>query len=162
MKNSPPSLSDQLAKIERDHRRLVIADRFLIGLLFVVTLGLGADFVHGFSTVQPPIPPVRPPVAKLRVPLAVVSMPDLPPALFHLEKPPESAQSQVPQVVPEAEWKVNGISFGTVKRAFLQDAEGKKSVWVTEGEQLGAYRVKEIRERSVILEANGKSYEIRM
>jgi hypothetical protein len=47
------------------------------------------------------------------------------------------------------------------KRAFLEE-EGGKGVWVTEGERIGSTRVREIRERSVVMEGKEGEYEIRM
>jgi len=90
---------------------------------------------------------------------------ELPASIFLSPHPIETGASSpaTPQVaVKEVQWRLLGVSFGATKRAYLEDLESKQSVWVTEGEQLGSSKVKEIKERSVVLEAGDKSYEIRM
>ncbi|MBI3332807.1 MAG: hypothetical protein HYZ93_01805, partial [Candidatus Omnitrophica bacterium] len=152
-----------LQAIEHQQRRLILINRTLVGVLPVVALLALVDCARWAAQSRRPIVAIPPSLEGLRRPLAQIPSLELPASLFEPPKRVESGpagDSSQPAVQPQ--WKLMGVSLGGTKRALLKDAEGKQSVWVTEGQQIGACRVKEIRERSVVLETEGGSYEIRL
>ncbi|MBI4314103.1 MAG: hypothetical protein HY594_04725 [Candidatus Omnitrophica bacterium] len=52
-----------------------------------------------------------------------------------------------------AQWVVKGVDIGPPPRAYLADAEGGRSVWVSEGDRAGPYRVKRIESGQVLVES---------
>lgn len=152
--------------MERSRRRVRLGNRLVCWVLPLALLGAGADLVRWQSRVSAPVEPLPPSLEELDQPLPTVGAAGLSAELF--EQPalpvpaaaPKPAQQQAP-VTPEAKWKLRGVVMAGGKRAFLEE-EGGRGVWVTEGEQVGSTRVKEIRERSVVLEGAEGQYEIRM
>ncbi len=153
----------EIKTVEQNQRRILFINRFLVGVLLLMIFVFSGDLVQWWMSLQHSFAPLKPSLIQLRASLEPIPPLALPETLFQVEKPPQQGKvEKTPQVMPEAQWKVVGISMGRTKRAFLQDLEGKKSVWVSEGEQLGPYRVREIRDHSIVLESEGNSYEIRM
>lgn len=74
------------------------------------------------------------------------------------------SKGPVPQLAPsEVQWRLKGIQRGDSPRAYLEDSKTSTGIWVREGEKLDHWTVREIRERSVLLEEEGGSvYELRM
>lgn len=141
-------------------RRLSAVLLFVLPLLAV---GLGWDFLNWVGPIRQPLEPVPPDLAGLREPLEEIPSLSLLETLFSpapavSENKPTSASAAA--LAPP--WKVKGVVMGDAPRAFLEDAEGKQRLWVTQGQQAGAFKVKRIDERSVTLEADGTSYEIRL
>lgn len=142
--------------------RLMKVNRILFWILPILAVMVVGDIIRWGIAVRKPVEPLRPQMKEIRqTPVAIASL-DLPATLFKPAQPQAGTVGSAPVAVKEAQWKLLGVSLAASKRAFLQEADGDKSVWVGEGEQIGASTVKEIREKSVILETEGKSYEIRM
>ena len=151
--------------LERSRHRVQSANRVLCWLLPVALLGAGADLSRWHSRVNAPLQPLAPSLEELVQPLPIVGGAGFAVEFFEQPAKPApvagpKAKEQAP-VVQEAQWKLRGVLVAGGKRAFLED-EGGKGVWVTEGEQIGSTRIREIRERSVILEGKDGEYEIRM
>ncbi|MBI3615871.1 MAG: hypothetical protein HY211_05070 [Candidatus Omnitrophica bacterium] len=164
MSRSVPAATS-LQVLDQNRRRLVLINRLLYGILPLITLAAVADCAGWNVQSGELLAPLPPNLENLHRPLAAVVPLDLPASLFQAVRPLESQKpgqgSREPKI-PEVQWKLLGVSIGATKRAFLTDTDGKQSVWVTEGQQLGASRVKEIRERSVVLETGGGTYEIHL
>lgn len=141
--------------------RLQKANRILFWMLPILAVAVVGDMIRWGIAVSRPLEPLKLQIKEIdETPAAVVSL-ELPGTLFQPAQQTETSGS-APVAVKEAQWKLLGVSLGTDKKAFLKEADGEKSVWVREGEQIGTSAVKEIREKSVILETEGSSYEIRM
>ena len=154
-------------ELEQNHQRTRAANRLLCWVLPVALLGVGADLFQWRSRVEAPPQPLPPSLEDLTQPLPAVGAAGLSAGSFEQGAAPalapaggQPAPSSAP-VAQGAQWKLRGVMLAGGKRAFLEDEAGK-GVWVTEGEQVGSTRVKEIRERAVVMEGAGGEYEIRM
>ena len=152
--------------LENARRKVRSANLLLCWILPVALLGASADLFQWGSRVNAPVQPLLPSLEELTQPLPAVGAAGLAAGLFEQEAAPAPApagtQPKAPAPVAQgAKWKLRGVMMAGGKRAFLED-EGGKGVWVTEGEQIGSTRVKEIRERAVLMEGAEGEYEIRM
>ncbi len=158
-----PPTALAIQALERKRARLVLTNRILCWVLPIAAVGVVADVARWSVQLRKPVEIVQPDLREMERPLANLPILELSPTLF--ESPqiaPASAAGEGPAVaVKGGTWKVKGITLGQTKRAFLEGPEGK-GVWVTEGEKVEDSLVKEIRERSVILEEEGKEYELRL
>lgn len=152
------------------HRReiLHLANRVFLLVLPLLVLAVLGDLARWAVALRNPRETITPSLEEFRKQTPTISTLELPATLFLPTKqgpaPAAATASETsPQVaLHEVEWKLRGVILSGNKRAFLEDPQAKESVWVSEGEKLGAARVEEIRERSVILKIQDKSYEIRM
>lgn len=155
--------STQLHALKQNQQRVIVLNRVLRFFCAAVILVIGLDLVQWSARFSDPVPPVRPSLTQMNQRPALLPELHFSETLFHLERPVPSEQNQgVVKVAPDTQWKITGVSLGATRQALLQDVDGKRSVWVTEGERLDSFQVKEIRVRSVLIEMDGKEYEIRM
>ncbi len=152
-----------MQSLERSTRRVRSANRVLCWVLPVALLGAGVDLFRWHSHVNAPLQPLTPSLEELTRPLPVVGAAGFAAGLFEQQAAPAPAQAakQAAPVAQAAQWKLRGVLMANGKKAFLENESGS-GVWVTEGEQLGSERLREIRERSVIMEGKDGEYEIRM
>lgn len=134
-------------------------NRVLNVLLPLLALVIAIDLVRWGGSLRRPAASLPPALEEWGP--APVALPhfELPASAFRPVQPPKPVV--VSQVEIQARWKLKGSLMGATRRAFLEDEAGK-GFWVAEGESLGSCKVKEISERSVLLEEEGKSYEIRL
>ena len=149
-----------LGNLERRQGQLQRFNRLLLLLLPLLGVGLGWDLFHSVGELRVPVEPVPPNLTQLKEPLVAVPVLDFPETLFSLSKSAAAQEPRASASVPRPEWKLKGISTGAARRAFLEDLEGKEKIWVSEGQQVGAFTVQRINERSVVLEAEGSTYEL--
>jgi len=162
------ALSDRiLEQTEQRRRFLARMNRVLILFLPLVTVALGAEAAHWVSEERAsPRAPLAPDLRRLQE--APVQVPELPfsPEVFPSKaarREPASASAGPTQVaVKEISWKLLGVVMTPVRRAYLEDSENHQTVTVGEGEKVGDILVKRTEERSVLLEREGSSYEIRL
>ncbi len=147
--------------LERSRQRVILANRLLFWALPALALAAAADLSQWSRLSLKPILPLSPSPEHLWGLLPEVPSVELPAGIFRSPVPAKSGEARPSAAVREVAWKLKGVLMGANRRAFLEDSEGK-SYWVTEGEQIGAFQVKEIRDRSVLLEKEGGGYEIRM
>lgn len=150
--------------LERRRRRFVLVNRLLCWVLPIGALGMVGDIARWSGQLRKPAEILQPDLKGLKEPLVNVPSLDLPAHLFEAPQAssPQAAAGAPAVAVKEVSWKLKGVTTGQSRRAFLEDPEGK-GVWVTEGERVGGSLVKEIRERSVVLvEEEGKEYELRL
>ncbi len=141
---------------------LALTNRILMGILPFLALGIALDLSRGTARSGHEGPPMKPVIEDLTQAPAPIPSPGLSAALFQVSMEAVDSAAPLASVVRDVQWKLKGVILGGNKRAFLEDSEGG-SLWVTEGESLGSTtRIKEIRARSVILEKQGKNYEIQM
>lgn len=153
--------------MERARLKVWGLNRVLCWLLPAAALGAGADLYASNARLGLPLQPLAPALEDLAQPLPAVGAAGF--SADRFEQPVESAPAQaavkpkteVQVAAQEAQWKLRGVVMGGNKRAFLEDPAGK-SVWVTEGERVGSARIKEIRERSIVMEGESGDYEIRL
>lgn len=156
-----------LQDLERGRGRARSANRILCWVLPVALLGAGADLLQWSSQVSAPVQPLPPSLEEMSRPLPAVGPAGLAAGRFEQAAAPAPAPAAGAPPKPSApvaqggQWKLRGVMMAGGKRAFLEDEAGK-GVWVTEGEQVGSTRVKEIRERAVLMEGAEGPYEIRM
>lgn len=139
-------------------------------LLVVIPLGVlilateAARWVSAASQVS--VAPLRPDLASLQKASAAVPELRLSQELFPVKQEPRTpAVQQKPgaQVAGgEVEWKLLGTLLTPAKRAYLEDSKTKQTMSVSEGDRLGEVLVKRIDARAVLLEREGKEYEIRL
>ena len=161
-----PVIAAQSVQTLEQRRRQVASVNFILLVVvpFFVFVAV-ADLVLWGVQSRKPLLPVAPNLEEIDK--ALPSMPSviLEGSIFQPiqpAKPASQATASGPEVgSPAVQWKLKGVLKGATLRAFLEDASGQ-TVWVTSAEQLGPFKVVEIKERSVVLEADGKSYEIRM
>ncbi len=157
-------MSASLKTLEESRVRVSVANRFLCWALPFAALGVISTVVRVGMDSRRPIAPSRPSLREFQRPVVAIPALEWAAASFSSAGPTGSEGRPNAEVATQkGEWKLVGVALeGTSKRALLQDAEGQQTVWVLEDESLGVFRVKEIRERSVVLEKEGKLYEIRM
>ena len=149
--------------LERSTRRVRSANRVLCWVLPVALLGAGADLFRWHSHVNAPLQTRAPSLEELTQPLPAVGAAGFAAGLFEQQAAPAPAPAvkQAAPVAQAAKWKLRGVLMANGKKAFLEDESGN-GVWLMEGEQLGSTQLREIRERSVIMEEKDGEYEIRM
>ena len=140
-------------------RKTALVSRTLLWLLPLAAAGIAVDIAGLVSRSQAQLEPVVPRLESEGGAAAVAPL-GLAGPIFYPVKTKEGG-SPATIAVEEIQWKLKGILMAGSKKAFLEDAQ-EHSVWVIEGEQIGAYKVKSIQERSVVLEKGGVDYEIRM
>ncbi len=144
------------------HQRISVINRCFVWILPLLGVAAVADITLWNGHLQKPLLPLEPSLESFKKPLPELPSLNLPQTLFHSIRSTNTvAAAASAPVVREVQWKLKGVLIGQAKRAFLQDSEGK-SFWVTEGEQLGSFRIKQIKDRSVLIEKEGNGYEIRM
>ena len=155
----PTAPALQLQDLNRRQDQLQRLNRILLGLLPLGVLLLGWDLFHSISELRSPVEPVPPSLEELRGSSEAVPPLQLSEVLFSIPQPAAQA-SKTSASVSRPSWKVKGILMGNARRALLEDPEKKESLWVTEGQQAGPYKVQQIKERSVLLESEGALVEI--
>lgn len=159
---SPKLLISDLEEVEKNRRKACAVNRLFAWALPILLVGAGVDLSRWASHSTVPLEPVRPNhLAFVEEPLALIPPLELSGASFHPVESEKLAEKAPAAVAEEVHWKLKGVLLGASKRAFLE-GDGGRTVWVTDGEWLGAVRVKEIRERSVLLEKGGAEVELRM
>lgn len=155
------AVSSALSLLGLDQRQgtLQRMNRLLLGLLPLLILFLGWDLFHWVGELQRPVEPAPPSLAGLQGPPENIPALNLSESLFTAPQP-VAQKPQAAASVSRPQWKVKGILMGTAPRAFLEDPEGKEKLWVTEGQQVGAFKVQKIKERSVLFESEGAAVEI--
>ena len=152
--------------LEKRQRALALVNLSFFWALPLLVLVGAVDFIRWGVELHRSVQPLSPNLSEIEKSLPSIPSFTLPATIFpepvKPKAPEKPAQTQPQLAVKEVQWKLKGVVMGENKRAFLEDAEGKQGIWVTEGEVLGSSRVKEIHEHSVILENEDKSYEIRM
>ena len=158
-----PSLQT-VQRLEQGRLKLALFRRIILWAIPFCAFAAIMDVIHLEFISKKPILPIQPNLRELEKLLPPVPSLTLSGSLFPSAGPPAQAETAGPTqiAVKDVQWKLKGVLVGPTKQAFLEDAEGKQSVWVTEGEQLGSSKVKEIHEHSVVLETGGANYEIRM
>ena len=151
--------------LEQRRRRLVSVNVILLWVVPFLILLAAADLVLWGMQSRKPILPLTPGLEEIQKPLAEIPPLTVEAALFQPAQPAKPAlvpKTAVPEVGSgQVQWKLKGVLKGAAMRALMEDASGQ-TVWVTQDEQLGSFKVKEIKDRSVLLEGDDKSYEIRM
>lgn len=159
------SAAGSVRGLEKKEHRLATVNRILCWVLPLVAVGAVGDLLRWGVEIRRPVESAAPDLKELDRSLPTVPSLEFPAELFKPLHPlePKDSEAEGPSVaVEEAQWKLMGVSLGSSKRAFLQDPKTGKGVWVSEGEKIGPSLVKEIMEKSVLLETEGKSYEIRL
>lgn len=158
----PPAVArTSQQELERRQRQLRRFNRMLILLFAVLTVALGWDAARSVLEAREGVQPLVPDLAALRqFPPAVppLTLPEtlFSPAEVSVQKPPEAPALEPPK------WRLKGVLMGATPRALVEDPEAKQGSWVTQGQMLGPWRVTRIEERTILLEAEGASHEIRM
>ena len=147
-------------QLDQQRRWVTVARRALIWVLPVLAVVALGDAVRSGVALRRPGDLVIPSLKTLEAPMEEVPSVEMAATLFHPARKEEKVAAQV--AVKDAEWKLKGVLVAGTKKAFLQDAAGQQGIWVTEGERLGSSQVKSIRERSVVLEKGGSTYELRV
>ena len=138
--------------------------RVLFWLLPLLACLLAADLIRWNGTLRKPLQPILPALEELKVPPGPIPPLPLPDGIFAraAAAPERSLSTATPVAVDEVEWKLKGVLGGAAPRAFLEGSQNQQGVWVSPGDRIGPYTVKEVRDRSVLLEKEGGAYEIRM
>lgn len=166
MRSAPKPVTAQWVEaLEQRSRQAASVNLILLVVVpFVVFVAVVDGLLWGMHA-RKPLVAVTPNLEEIDRPLPSMPSVTLEGTLFQPIQPVKpAAQSTAagPEVgSQEIPWKLKGVLKGDTLRAFLEDASGQ-TVWVTQSEQLGPFKVIDIKERSVVLEADGKSYEIRM
>lgn len=157
-----------LQQLEQRRQLTARVNRTLLGVLPLMALFLGIEAVRWASAESSsPASSLVPDLSALQKPPAVVPELRLSSELFpsrvkKQEKPAAAAAGPTQVAVKEVQWKLLGVVMMPVKRAYLENSESQQTVSVGEGERVGDLLVKRIDERSVLLEKEGSSYEIRL
>lgn len=143
------------------------ANRFFLIFLPLVLLILGVEAAHWVSAeTSVSTAPVVPDLGFLQKAPAAIPELHFSEGLFPAPKkqPTKSSSPEGPAqaTVQEAQWKLLGVAMTPVPRAYLENPETKQTLSVGEGERVGDLLIKKIEERSVLLEREGKDYEIRL
>ncbi len=149
--------------LEQNRQKAILLNRFLLAVVPLLAVGVVADLWQWNGRLKETLSPILPNLDSLKSPLPAIPALELPPTLFQQIQSDKltTGASSTPVAVKEVQWKLKGVLMAGTKKAFLEDSEGK-SVWVAEGERFGSSFLKEIRDHSVVVETEGKSYEIRM
>ena len=156
-----------LRRMEQNLRRLRPLTRALLVAIPLAALATAADLARWWTVeLQVQAAPSPPDLQPLRKPLEplpefVLTSQQFPSIQSPVAAP--TAMERSPEVgAKEIPWKLRGLVMRPNRRAFLEDEKAQRGVWVTEGEMVEGAVVKKIGEGSVVLEADGKSYELRM
>lgn len=155
---------DQIEKqrtwVRRINRVLLLTVPFLV-------LALGVEAAQWAAAERGrPVPAQQPELASLDQPLLPIPELKLSADRFPAKKaesptaPAPGGSSQV--AVQEISWKLLGVVMTPVKKAYLENSASKQTVSVSEGDRLGDIEVQRIEERTVVLEREGQTYEIRL
>lgn len=152
---------DSQRELERRKGQLQRLNRMLAPAFALLVVALVWDAARSVLEAREPAQPLAPELGMLREPSPAVPSLTLPETLFSpaevsVQKPPEAPALEPPK------WRLKGVLMGATPRALVEDPEAKQGSWVTEGQMLGPWRVTRIEERSILLEAEGASHEIRM
>ena len=142
-------------------RRLALCNRWALPLLIAAAIAAAVDAGLALAAVGRPVASV-PPVSSGAGEPADLARFHLPAEVFQSASASAAAVPVSVSAGKTSLWKLKGIIFGADKRAFLEDADSKQTVWVREGDIVGDSKVRSIRDRSVELEKGGNVYEIRM
>ncbi len=153
-----------LRELKQTQQRLRQASLVLVGVGLFLVLLLGLDMLRSVLAARAPMQPILPSLGDLEQPMAQVPSLNLPGSLLAQPKAVQSKKLEgwTDEIPKKIQWRVKGILLGAVKRALLEDPEQKQQLWVTEGQQVGPSKVVRIDERSVTLETEGETREIRM
>jgi type II secretory pathway component PulC len=156
-----------LRQLDRRRRGVARANRFFLVLLPLVILILGVEAAHWVSAERSvSTAPVVPELGFLQKAPAAIPELHFSEGLFPAKRkqPAKSSSPAGPAqvAVQEVQWKLLGVAMTPVKRAYLENSETKQTLSVGEGERMGDLLIKKIEERSVLLEREGKEYEIRL
>lgn len=151
-----------LSRMERRSRQLISLNRLLLWILPVLFLAGALDLAQWVQRWRKPLDPLAPSLEDLRQPLPEVPALSLPSGLFEVPEPVQKKAAAVPIAVEEVQWKLRAVFLGETKRAYLEKEDGSGGVWVSEGEKIMDIRIKEIRERAVIVEGEEGPYELRL
>ncbi len=152
---------DKKAALQRRRDQIAWLNRILLGICAMAALAGGMDLARWFNREwNRPAEAVPPLLEELRGPLEEIPALKWTAGLF----PSAGSKGPVPQLAPsEVQWRLKGIQMGDSPRAYLEDSKTGAGIWVKEGEKLDHRTVREIRERSVLLEEGGGNvYELRM
>ncbi len=152
-------MTPPLEQAEQNLRKVSLAGRFFVWTLPVVMIAMFTDLSQWAARSRSPLTSVQPNLESVKQPFPSVKALGLSDAIFHPPEP-EKPEEKNPDVI-EVQWKLKGVLMGAGKRAILEDEKGQ-TLWVTEGDPLDSGRIKEIRDRSVILEKGGATVEIQM
>lgn len=138
------------------------AHRVAQGTSALLTLGLLWQLIAGVQTA--PVLAAQPPVLANRwvtgSPAGVtVSLEHLAPAVVSAESGPAAPLAAGP-TAPRL--KLQGIIFGEHPRAYVVDESTGQTLTVRPGDQLGPITITAIHERTVVIEQEGASYELRL
>jgi len=159
---------DKTAALERRWDRIAGLNRILLGICAMAVLAAGLDLYLWFAREwNRPAEAVLPRLEALSRPLEEIPALKWATGLFPSPKAEGSraaSQGPAPQLAPsEVQWRLKGTQMGDSPRAYLEDSKTSTGVWMRAGEKLDHRTVKEIRERSVLLEEEGGGvYELRM
>ena len=151
-----------------ENRRTLSRVRVLFWILLPILLAAAVleSFVWMKSIRRKP-EPLAPSIDDLKKPLPEIPALVLSSALFEIKKtavpvkpPVETAPMQV--ATEQVQWKLRGVIMAGNKRASLEDPKTQQTVWVSEGDRVGNFVVKKIDSNAVLLELEGKDYEIRI
>ncbi len=159
MKHKQPLSS--LNTWEKRRQRLRWANRFFLAAMPLWILVSGWDFMKWSSKFQEVPAPLVPSLPELRQRLPEIPLWEVSASLFRFVQAKPISQS-APSETALSQWKLLGVSLGASRRAFLEEIDSKKTLWVSPGDMVGPFQVKEIQERSVTLEREGTLYEISM
>ena len=154
----------KIGEIQKFRTRLVWVNRLLMWAVPLVAVAATIEAATWLSALGQVPEPITPNLEELKEPLAAIPAVEIPARLFQAAQEAQGQKASLTEApVEEArQWVLKGVMMGATPRAFLQDAQGKQSTWATEGQRVGSFRIKEIREKSVVVEKDGKIDEIRM
>ena len=165
----PAGLISELAQLNRNQGWMVRINRILILLCLLSAAAAGLELGPWLAQqFRQSVKEVLPPLEELNKPLEPIQKLEWTSKLFPMQVSRSQATPVKQQIAgvasPENPWRLKGIQVGASRRAYLQQGEaGSSGVWVKEGERVGPWTVKEIQERSVLVEEEGgKVYELRM
>ena len=159
---------DKKGVLERRWHQIAGLNRILLGICAMAALAAGLDLYVGLSREWNRSAEAVPPrLEELGRPLEEIPSPKWTTGLFPslgVEGLHVPSKGPAPQLAPsEVQWRLKGIQMGNSPKAYLEDSQTGTGIWVRAGEKLDHRTVKEIRERSVLLEEEGGSvYELRM
>lgn len=157
-----------MEQMELNRRKLAWVRWLFIFSLPVLLLCAVGESSFWIKVIRRPLSPLVPSVEDLKKPLMEIPSLALLPALFETQKTdakiktPAAETPAVQVATDQVQWKLKGVLLAGTPRASLEDPKTQQMVWVSEGDQLGNIRVKKVNSNSVLLEMDGREYEIRM